>query len=155
MEGWVQALTGVAADGDCEQIYPSWAAVGADPATVTNGQWLRCPCEGILYNLQIMTDGSAAGALELYDFNGADAGANVSSLVAITDTQLDAAITAGNARLIYNQNFAATPTTPINISPRSFQKGLVGRFVQSGGSGGVITLSLVVQGGFRRTQKVG
>lgn len=155
MEGWTQALTGVAADGDCEQIYPAWAAVGTDPAAATNGQWIRQPCEGILYNLQIMTDGSTAGALELYDMSGHERGINVSSAVAITDTQLDAAIAAGDAKLIFNQNFAATPTTPINISPRSFSKGLVGRYVQSGGTGGTITLNLVVQGGFRRTQKVG
>jgi len=155
MEGWVCTLTGVAATGDVTQLYPVWASAGVDPASATNGQIMRYPCGGVLYNIQIETDGSTAGSLELYDISGAELGIDVSSADVITDTQLDTAIAANNAKLIYEQNFSATPSTPINVSPRSIMKGLAARYVQTGGTGGTIKLNLVVKGGFRKTVKVG
>ncbi len=152
MEGWVTTLSHVTSTGDVTQIYPSWAPAGVAYASATNGQLMRYPCEGTLFNIQIETDGTNAGVLQLYDISGAQQGADVSSAAVITNTQLAAAITAGTAKLIYEQNFASTPTTPINVSPRGFMKGLAGRFVASGGE---IKLNLVVKGGFRLTVKVG
>ena len=155
MESWVITLTGVAADGNVTQLYPAKCSAGIAPGSATNGQQIRRPCNGTLYNIQIKTDGTTSGSLELYDIDGAKAGADVSSLTVITDTQLDAAITAGDASLIFDQNFAATPTTPISVSPRGFMKGLAARYVQSGGTGGTIVVNLVVSGGYRKTTKVG
>lgn len=150
MEGWVVTLTGVAADGNVTQLYPAWAAAGANPAVATLGQQIRQPIEGQVISLQIRTDGTNGGVIELYDINGTQAGANVSSAAVITDTQLDAAIAAGNAKLIYTQNFIASPETPINMGWKGFQKGLAARYVGSG----FCDLNLVINGGYRYIDKL-
>ena len=155
MESWVITLTGVAANGNVTQLYPAKCTAGTAVASATNSQQIRQRTNGTLYNVQIKTDGSTAGALELYDIDGNQGGADVSSATTITDTQLDALIASGDASLIFDQNFASTPTTPITVSPRGFMKGLAGRYVQSGGTGGTITINLVVSGGYRKTTKVG
>lgn len=152
MEGWVTTLEDVTSTGDVTQIYPSWAPAGTAYASATNGQLMRYPCGGTLFNIQIETDGTNSGILQLYDVSGAELGADVSSATTITNAEITAAITAGTAKLIYEQNFASTPTTPINVSPRGFMKGLAGRFVSTGGQ---IKLNLVVKGGFRLTTKLG
>lgn len=72
---------------------------------------------------------------------------NVSSATAITDTQLDAAITAGKAKLLLVQNFAGSGLTPwAPVGPASFMRGLAAR---AEGSTGTCTLNLVVHGGYR------
>lgn len=152
MERWVCALTGVAADGNVTQLYPAWAATATAPASATNGQQIRNPTSGILWQLQVKTDGANAGVIELYDINGIERGIDVSSAAVITDTQLDAAIAAGDAKLIYSQNFIATPETPFNLGVAAFQKGLAARFVAAAGA---CTLNLTVDGGYRYTTKVG
>lgn len=150
MEGWVVQLTGVAANGDVTQLYPAWAAAGANPGTAVLGDQIRQPIEGQITNLQIRTDGTNGGIIELYDINGAEAGANVSSAAVITDAQLDAAITAGTAKLIYTQNFIASPETPINMGWKGFLKGLAARYVGSG----FCYLNMVVNGGYRYIDKL-
>lgn len=152
MERWVCPVSIGLADADVKQLYPAWAAAGTNPATATNGQQIRTPIEGILFSLQLMTDGTNSGILELYDISGIEIGADVSSATAITDTQLDAAITAGKAKLIYNQNFLSSPTVPLGLGYAAFQKGLAARAV---GATGTVTLNLVVEGGYRYTTKVG
>lgn len=153
MEAWSGiTLEDVLSNGNLKQLYPTWAPTGVDPAVATNGQQIRGPIEGTLYSLQIETDGTNGGVIEIWDVNGADAGADVSSLDVITDTQLDALAARGLAKLIYSQNFAASGLTPPSAGPRSFQRGLAGRFV---GSAGTCKLNLVVNGGFRLTTKVG
>jgi hypothetical protein len=93
------------------------------------------------------TDGAQPFTLELYDISGHELGINVSSATAITDTQLDAAISAGKARLIYKQNFVATPVTPVPpIGPARIMKGLAARAV---GVSGTCAANLVVQGCYR------
>lgn len=151
MEGWSGvSLTGVAATGDVTQLYPLYATAGEVPASATTGQQLRSPCEGTLISLQVETDGTNGGTLELYDMAGDEAGANVSSVAAITDTQLDLAVTAKTARLIFQQNFAGSGLTPFApIGPRRFLKGLAARFVGAG----TCKLNLTVQGGFHYTTK--
>lgn len=147
MDRWVVPLTIVAATGDCTQCYPSYAAAGIDPATATTAQQVRKPCEGQLIALQVASDGTNGGVLELYDISGASLGINVSSATAITDAQLDAAITAGKAKLILVQNFAGSGLTPwAPVGPASFMKGLAARAV---GATGTCTLNLVVHGGYR------
>lgn len=151
MERWVCALTGVASNGNITQLYPANASAGVNPATATNGQLIRKPCEGTLYSMQIETDGTNPGTVQLWDINGIEIGVDVSSAAALTDTQVSDAITAGLAKLIYEQNFTASPATPIGIGYASFQKGLAARFVGSGSC----KLNLVVSGGYRKTEKVG
>ncbi len=147
MDRWVCALSLVAADGNVTQLYPSYAAAGTDSSTATPSQQVRKPCEGQLISVQICSDGSNGGILELYDINGDDLGINVSSATTITDTQLDTAITAGRAKLILKQNFAGSGLTPwAPVGPASFMKGLAARAV---GATGTCDLNLVVHGGYR------
>jgi hypothetical protein len=140
-------LTIVAANGDATQCYPTYAAAGTDPATATPSQQVRMPTDGQLISLQVASDGTNAGILELYDISGHELGINVSSATAITDAQLDAAIAAGKAKLILVQNFAGSGLTPwASVGPASFMKGLAARAV---GAAGACTLNLVVHGGYR------
>lgn len=105
------------------------------------------PTEGQLIALQVATDGTNAGTIELYDINGNDLGINVSSAAAITDSQLDAAVTANKAKLILVQNFSGSGLTPwAPVGPASFMKGLAARAV---GATGTCTLNMVVHGGYR------
>ncbi len=153
MEAWSGvSLSFVASNGDLNQLYPTWCPAGINPATATNGQQIRGVVEGIMYSVQVETDNTNAGVIQLWDVNGADAGADVSSAVAITDAQLQTLITAGLAKLIYEQNITATGVTPPTSGFRTFQRGLAGRFVAGAGA---CKLNLVVQGGFRLTTKVG
>ena len=70
-------------------------AVAAVDLVEDVGQQVRQPCEGQLISLQVCSDGTNAGILELYDISGRELGVNVSSATAITDAVLDAAIAAG------------------------------------------------------------
>ncbi len=147
MDRWVCALSIGVATADAQQLYPAWAAAGTDPATATPSQQVRQPCEGQLVALQVCSDGTQPGTLELYDISGHELGVNVSSATAITDTILDTAIAAGNAKLILKQNFAGSGLTPwAPVGPASFMKGLAARVV---GSSGTCDLNLVVHGGYR------
>lgn len=156
-EGWVIEVTAVAADGNVTQLYPAWVSAGINPASATAGQTIRSPMQGALHSIQIQPNGTDGGTLEIYDISGIELGIDVSSATTITDTQLDAAITAGQAKLIWTQKFAGTVGSgPVNASGifRSFMKGLAARFWNAGPTG-VCTLDLVVDGGYRKTTKAG
>lgn len=147
MDRWICPLTLVAADGDVTQLYPAWAAAGTAPAVATPSNQVRHPCEGQLISVQVCSDGTNGGILEIYDINGIDLGIDVSSATAITDTQLDAAIAANKAKLILVQNFAGSGLTPwAPVGPASFMKGLAARAV---GMTGACRVNLVVHGGYR------
>lgn len=153
-DAWVIALPAAAAGGDVQQLYPVWAAAGADksdpPAT---GAWVRSPMQGALHAISVQSDGAQAGVLELYDIDGNDAGADVSSATAITDTQLDALIAANKAKLIYQQTVPASAGSNIVNPPGlyiAFMRGLGARYVSSG----TCTISLRVTGGQRKYQWV-
>ncbi len=158
MEGWVVELTAVLPTGNLQQLYPNYTSAGVNPATATNGQSIRRPCEGTMYNLQIRTDGVNGGYLELWDVSGAQV-TDVSSATTITDAQLTALIALGVAKMIYTQNFSASSLTPFNAYPRGFQRGLAARYVNytenPDTAVGSCLLNLVVQGGFQFTTKVG
>lgn len=153
MQAWsgIQINAGTAT-GDLIQLYPPICPAGVDPATATNGQLIREPCEGKLYSCQVQTDGANGGIIEIWDVNGMDAGINVSSLTAITDTQLDALVTRGLASLIYSQNLIADGSTPPNAGARYFNKGMAARFIANTGN---CKLNLVVEGGYRLRDKIG
>lgn len=143
-EGWVSASLGfVAANGNVTQLYPPWCSTGVDPATATNAQMVRTPSSGELISCQVETDGSNAGVIELYDINGIELGIDVSSGTTITDAQLDAAIAAGHAKLIYSQNVVATGITPPSCGYRKILHGLAARFV---GAAGACRLNIVSSG---------
>lgn len=147
MDRWTTDLTMVTSTGNVTQLYPDYAAAGTNPATATTAQQVRMPCEGQLISLQVASDGTNAGILELYDISGHELGINVSSATTITDTQLDNAIAAGKAKRILVQNFAGSGLTPwAPVGPASFMKGLAARAV---GASGTCTLNLVVHGGYR------
>jgi hypothetical protein len=104
-------------------------------------------CEGQLISLQVASDGTNGGILELYDISGHELGIDVSTGTAITDDELDTAIANGTAREILVQNFAGSGLTPwAPVGPAAFMKGLAARAV---GVTGTCTLNLVVHGGYR------
>lgn len=152
-EGWVVDLTIVLANGDCTQLYPAWCTPGTALGSAVNGNTLRKPGPGQCTGIQILTDETNGGTLELWDYSGFEDGINVSSAAVITDTQIDAAVTAGTAKLIHKQNFIASTETPVNIGPFSFSKGLVARVSNSGGAG-TCSLNLKVSGGYLKTTKL-
>lgn len=153
MEGWSGiSLSAVTSTGNLTQLYPTWAPTGIAKASATNGQQIKTPCEGILHQVQVKTDGTNGGTIEIWDLNGDDAGADVSSATTVTNAQLTTLQSMGLAKLIYSQNFQAAPTTPFGTGFRPFQRGLAARFVAASGS---CDLNLVVGGGFRLTTKVG
>lgn len=147
-------LTGVASNGDVTQLYPAFCTAGVAKSSSSVGQLIRKPMQGALHSIQLKPDGSHGGTLELYDVNGEDAGADVSSATTITDSQLDTLIAAGKAKLIYSQDFAGTVGSGVLNAPglyRPFMKGLAGRFVGSG----TCELNLVVSGGFQKQESRG
>jgi hypothetical protein len=147
LDRWVIQTSLVAATGVVQQLYPDYATTGVDPSTATPAQQVRMPTEGQLISLQVASDGTNAGILELYDINGHDLGINVSSANVITDTQLDTALAAGKAKLILEQNFAGSGLTPWSpVGPASFMKGLAARAV---GVTGTCKINMVVHGGYR------
>lgn len=152
-EGWVVDFTIVAATGNVKQLYPSWCGAETALGSADTGDTLRKPCGGKCTGIQILTDGTNGGTLEIWDFNGADEGINVSSTDVITNAQIDAAVTAGRAKLIHKQNYIASTETPVNIGPFSFQKGLAAR-ISNSSPAGTASLNLKIEGGFRKTTKI-
>ncbi len=160
-DAWVIPLTAVASTGDVTQLYPAWCTAGVAKAGSTNGQLIRRPHEGAMHSLQIEPDGSNGGTIQIYDIDGGENGADVSSATAITNAQLAAAITAGRAKLIFEQTFAGTVGSGVVNAPgifRAFMKGLAARFSNdAGGPGpsGICTLNLVVDGGYWKVESRG
>ena len=154
-DSWVCALTGVTAGtGNVTQLYPVWASAGVNPfASMTSGQVIRKPNGGSYGSITVQTDGTNGGTIELWDVSGIEISVDVSSAAVITDAQIDAAVTAGKARLIWSQNFTSTAGA---VSPWSvqqmFSKGLAARYAGSG------TCSLNIgniSGGFIKTTSPG
>ncbi len=165
-EGWVISVAatgqevGGAASGNGQQLYPAWVSAGVNPATAVNGETIRRPLQGAMHSIQIEPDGSNGGMIQIYDMDGSEAGANVSSATAVTNAQIVAALAAGRAKLIYEQQFAGTVGSgPVNAAGifRGFMKGLVARFSNGNGgaAAGTCTLNLVVDGGYRKNTTTG
>lgn len=155
--GWVCPLTCVATTGVVTQLYPAWVSAGVAYQTSTNGQLLRRPLQGAMHSVQIEPDGLNGGTIEIYDVDGGEIGADVSSLTAITNAQLVAAIASGKARLIWEQQFVGTvgsgPVTAAGIY-RDFMKGIAARF-SSDSPAGTCKLNLVISGGFEKVESRG
>lgn len=150
-------VTSVAATGDLKQLYPTFCTPGVAKAGSTPGQLLRRPMQGALHSIQVKPDGANGGTIELWDVDGGDAGADVSSLDVITNAQLVALVAQGRAKLIYRQDFAGTigsgPTNAAGIY-RTFVKGLAARMYDDTPVGNC-ELNLVVTGGFMKTESRG
>ncbi len=145
-EGWAGVELGfVASNGNVTQLYPTYCSAGTAIATATPAQMVRVPTGGELVSLQVETDGTNGGIVQIYDVDGLDAGADISAGTTITNTQLVALIAAGKAKLIYEQNVIGTGLTPPSTGYKRFLKGLAGRFV---GAAGSVKLNMSVNGGF-------
>jgi hypothetical protein len=152
MTPWANlSLSAVTSTGNLTQLYPASCTAGTGANTMGNEK--RGPCEGILVNAQVETDGIDGGLIELWDVNGADAGADVDTATVITNAQLAAMVAAGKARIMYAQNFSGGSGSRLAIAHGvTFAHGLAGRFVAAAGS---CSLNLIVSGGCRKTQITG
>ncbi len=156
-DAWVIAVAATASNGNVQQLYPVWAVAGTAKASAVSGDWIRSPLQGALHAISVQSDGTNAGTLELYDIDGNDAGADVSSLAVITDTQLDTLVAANKAKLIYQQTIPSSAGSNIVNPPGlyiAFMRGLAARFYNAGPTG-TCTLSLRVTGGQRKYQWAG
>ncbi len=156
-DSWINTLTAVAAStGAIVQLYPVWCPSGVNPfAPNSAGAQIRRPVEGELLNVQIQSDGTNGGVIEIWDVNGLDGGIDVSSATALTAAQVASLITRGLARLIYSQNFAgASGATNPTIVGKIFARGLAARYSNLGPTGTCV-LNLTVKGGFELTDSAG
>lgn len=153
-EAFNVALTGVASNGNVTQIYPPCCTAGVAKSGSTAGQLLRRPLQGVNHSFQLRSDGVNAGTLELWDIDGEDWGADVSSGTTITNAQLVAAVAAGQAKLLFRGDYAAGVGSGILNAAgiyRPFAKGLAARLVSTGTG----ELNLVNDGGFWKTESKG
>lgn len=157
-DSWIATLTAVKNDGTgaIVQLFPQYCPTGVNPfANHSAGSQIRRPVEGELLNVQIQSDGTNGGVIEMWDINGLDGGIDVSSATAITAAQLASLISRGLARLIYTQNFAgASGATNPTIVGKVFARGLAARFSNSGPTGSC-TLNLTVKGGYELVDSAG
>lgn len=146
MEGWGKiALAAGGATANLVQLFPASAPAG-DALPVAAMGTLRKPQSGRLGQVSIMTDGANGGTVELWDLSGLDAGVDVSSAAAITDAQLTTLKNAGKAKLLWSQNFGATPADPAAWAlAMGFMRGLAARNV---GAAGACYLNLIAEGGY-------
>jgi hypothetical protein len=147
MTPWfISGLAAVAdATGNVTQLYPPSFAPGT--GATTGGTVFRKPAEGTLVNMQVDPDGLDGGTIELYDINGADAGADVNTSNQITAAQLATLIAAGKARKMYGNVFSGASGARISIAfGTPFLHGLAARYINPGPTG-TVSLTLIVDGG--------
>lgn len=160
-QGWVVPVTAVAATGIVTQLYPANCTAGVAKAGSTNGQLIRRPLQGALHSIQVEPDGQNGGTIQIYDIDGGQWGANVSSATTITNAQLTTALASGKAKLIFEQTFAGTVGSGVVNAPgvfRAFMGGLAARFSNDAGAPGplgICTLNLVVGGGYEKVESRG
>lgn len=145
MQGWGKVqLTGGTSTGPLTQLYPAELPAG-DALPIAQMGTLRRPQGGRLGQISIMTDGVNGGTVELWDMTGLDYPADVSSATAITNAQLVALQARGKARLVWSQNFGATPADPAPWAlAQGFMRGLAARYIGTG----TCYLNLIAEGGY-------
>jgi hypothetical protein len=155
-DSWVVSLTAVAATGNVTQLYPAYAPAGVAKATAVPGDDIRTPVAGCLHTMQVETDGTNGGLLQIYDMSGDDAGADVSSASVITNAQLAAQIARGKAKLIFEKTFTSAigAETASFGSSRKFSRGLAARFSNAGPTG-TCKLNMTVEGGVKYNETAG
>lgn len=161
VDSWVIPLAMVAdSNGVLTQLFPDNAKPGVNPfAPYAAGQLIRRPNDGSLDSVQIQTDGTNGGVIELWDISGLDGGIDVSSPTTptITNAQKDALKARGLAKLIYSQNFTGTSgaTIPTTVK-RLFARGLAARCIYGGAvTTQACTLNLAVVKGWIKTTGLG
>ena len=150
MNPFIVTLAAGTSTGDLT-LYPSFL----DPGTgaTTSGTKVRKAHEGMLISVTVKSDGTNGGYVEIYDLNGADAGADVNTLTAVTNTQKNTLVAAKKAVLLFTQNFQGSAGAPvISAGARPFAHGLAARFVAGAGS---CELVLSVDGGYQVTTLAG
>ncbi len=160
-DAWVIPLAMVENDqGDLLQLFPDWATPGVNPfAPYASGLQIRRPNDGSLDSVQVQTDGTNGGVIEIWDINGLDAGIDVSSPTSpfITNAVKDALKARGLAKLIYSQNFTGTSgaTIPTTVK-RLFARGLAARCIYGTTvTDEACTLNLAVVKGWIKTTGLG
>jgi len=155
MQGWGGITVNSVTDtmGNLTQIYPNWdQGAGAGQAKgnalpIAPGGTLRTPQGGRVGQLSFQSDGSNGGIVELWDINGLDFPADVSSAEAITAAQLTALQARGKAQLIGSYNIAGSPTVPaVGSLAFGFMRGLAARFIATTG---FVKLNIIAEGGIQ------
>ena len=132
--------------GNLIQLYPASCSPGSGSGL--KGSQIRKPQAGITTSMQIQTDGINGGVLELWDVNGADAGADVDTLNVITAAQLNSLVARGMARILWSQNLTGSFAEPMrSANPVNFSHGIAARFVNQAGVGKVF-INIFADGGF-------
>ena len=142
------SLSAVVATGNLKQLYPASASAGTGAGTM--GCLIRCPMGGVVTNINIESDGTNGGDIEVWDIDGSDAGANVDSLDVITNAQLVAMLASGKARLMWSQSFAGSQVAPkVMAISMNFQHGIASRYsnAPAGVPTGTCNINLIVDGG--------
>lgn len=147
------------ATGNLTQLFPAWAQTGVNPwASYTVGAQVRRPIDGFLDSVQVETDQTNGGVIEIWDISGHDAGLDESSTVtAITNAVRVALEAQGLAKLLYRQNFTGSSgaTIPTTVR-RMFARGLAARYILgSAPSTQFCKLNLAVVKGFILTSGMG
>ena len=147
MEGWgAIPLNYVAATGNLTQLYPNWITGTGSALPISPGGTLLAPKGGRIGQISIKTDGTNGGYVELWDLTGLDVPVDVSSLTTITNTNLVYLQGLNKAKLMWSQNFAASPADPAPWSlAMGFMRGLAARFV---GNAGSCALNIIAEGGY-------
>jgi hypothetical protein len=143
------SISAVTSTGDLTQLYLDTCTAGSGATTM--GTKVRKPMFGTLHHLEVKTDGTNGGTIELWDLDGNDGGANVNTGVLITNTQKNTAVAAGLARLMWSQNFTGATSAEFanNMVPVPFQHGMAVRYVNGTGS---CTVNVVASGGFNKQE---
>lgn len=149
MDAFTVNLTAVSSTGNLKQVYSPKCTPGA--GTGASGSQKRQPNEGVLWNAEVKTDGTNGGTIEIYDINGADIGADVDTLDAITNAQLTSLLASGKATLMWTQSFAGSGSARLAITRgTTFSKGLAARFWNAGVVGTCV-LNIQWDGGQKKT----
>ena len=145
--------------GNLTQLFPSWAKVGVNPwAPYTVGALVRRPIDGFLDSVQVETDQTNGGVIEIWDISGHDAGLDESSTATPINNATRLSLESqGLAKLLYRQNFTGTSgaTIPTTVR-RMFARGLAARYILgTTPSAEYCKLNLAVVKGFMRTSGMG
>jgi hypothetical protein len=125
-------------------FYPFAQRGAAIPTSA--GQTYRRPEGGRIGQVSVETDGTDGGTIQLFDINGLDVLADVSSGETITNAQLITALTAGKAKQIWEQNFASTAGSVIIYDwSKGFMRGLAARLIGTG----TCDVLISAEGGFQ------
>lgn len=155
MTPWAKRVTSVAVDGDVQQLYPDFCTAGAGGGT--QGELVRRPTMGTISGLTISGDGTNAVLVELYDINGVEEGADVDTLVAITNAKLVAALAKSppTAKLIAKMQIAGTDQLPVVRPGGTGMPVLRGLGIRVSPAGATVDININASGLFEKYENHG